>query len=107
MLLVAGQLPYHLPIVVLSPMLNIQGSKPYNIEFLGSYNTFEVLGEDLMKLKVAEGLLFIANFAVDDNVPGIPILQEYLLLFQYAEAHKLLLSGLKDCCDADSLLFSN
>jgi hypothetical protein len=79
--------------------------KAYNIELLGSDDSFEILGEDLMKLKVAEGLLLDADFAVDDDVPGIPILQEYLLLLQYAEAHELLLSGLLHASDSDSLLF--
>jgi hypothetical protein len=83
-LLIAGQLPYHLPIVVLSPMLNNDARKAYNIELFGSDDSFEVLSEDLMKLKVAERLLLVAYFAVDDDVPGIPILQEYLLLFKYA-----------------------
>jgi hypothetical protein len=80
--------------------------KAYNIELLGGDNSFEVLREDLMKLKVAEGLLFVAYFAVNDDIPGIPILQEYLLLLQDTEAHKLLLSSLKHARDADSLLFS-
>jgi hypothetical protein len=52
-LLVAGQYPYHLPEVVLCPMLNNDASKAYNIELLGCYDSFEVLSEDLMKLKVA------------------------------------------------------
>lgn len=80
--------------------------KAYKIELLGSDDSFEVLSEDLMKLNVAEGLLLVANFAVDDDVPGIPILQEYLLLLQYAEAHELLLSGLLNASYANSLLFS-
>jgi hypothetical protein len=62
----------------------VREGKPYNIKLLGGDDTFEVLREDLMKLKVAEGLLLAAYFAVDDDIPGISILQEYLLLLQYA-----------------------
>ena len=80
--------------------------KAYNIELLGSNDSFEILSEDLMKLKVAEGLLLVAYFAVNDDIPGIPILKKYLLLLKYAEAHNLLLSGLLHASDADSLLFS-
>jgi hypothetical protein len=80
--------------------------KAYNIELLGSNDSFEILSEDLMKLKVAEGLLLVAYFAVNDDIPGIPILKKYLLLLKYAEAHNLLLSGLLHAGNSDSLLFS-
>ena len=83
MLLIACQLPNDLPIVILGPTLYTLYNThfiAYLVKLFGSNLVFEMKCEYLMYLCITQGLCFIAYFTIDNNISGITVLQEDLLL---------------------------